>query len=30
VLGTLYHALGIDYQQKVNDFNGRPIPELVS
>ena len=39
VIGTLYHALGIDYRQKLNDFRGRPlqllddgapIPELVS
>ena len=38
VIGTLYHELGIDYQQKINDFAGRPtqlldsgspIPELV-
>jgi Protein of unknown function (DUF1501) len=38
VLGTIYHALGIDYKQKLNDFTGRPmqllddgeaIPELV-
>lgn len=38
VIGTLYHALGIDFQQKINDFAGRPtqlldsgspIPELV-
>jgi hypothetical protein len=38
VIGTIYHALGIDYRQKVNDFMGRPmqllddgdpIPELV-
>jgi hypothetical protein len=38
VLGTVYHALGIDYKQKLVDFSGRPmqllddgepIPELV-
>jgi uncharacterized protein (DUF1501 family) len=38
VIGTIYHALGIDYQEKLNDFTGRPmqlldegdpIPELV-
>ncbi|MCY2967546.1 MAG: DUF1501 domain-containing protein [Planctomycetota bacterium] len=38
ILGTVYHALGIDYRQKLNDFNGRPmqllddgrpIPELI-
>lgn len=38
VIGTLYHALGIDYEQLVNDFagrprqlldNGRPISELI-
>lgn len=38
VLGTLYHALGIDYREKLPDFSGRPmqllddgepIPELV-
>jgi len=38
VIGTLYHALGIDPKQKLNDFTGRPtqllddgdpIPELV-
>ena len=25
VLGTVYHALGIDYKQKLNDFAGRPM-----
>lgn len=30
VLGTLYHALGIDYERKVNDFTGRPIQLLDS
>jgi hypothetical protein len=38
ILGTIYHTLGIDWKQKVNDFTGRPtqllddgepIPELV-
>ena len=38
VLGTVYHALGIDYRQPLTDFAGRPhqllddgepIPELV-
>lgn len=38
IIGTLYYALGIDFQQKINDFAGRPtqllesgspIPELV-
>ncbi len=38
IIGTVYRALGIDYQQKINDFAGRPmqllddgaaIPELV-
>jgi hypothetical protein len=24
VIGTVYHALGIDYRQKLNDFTGRP------
>jgi hypothetical protein len=28
VLGTLYHALGIDPKIKVNDFTGRPQPLL--
>lgn len=28
VLGTIYHALGIDYRQKVNDFTGRPVQLL--
>jgi hypothetical protein len=28
VLGTIYHALGIDYRQKLNDFNGRPMQLL--
>lgn len=28
VIGTLYHALGIDYQQKLNDFAGRPMQLL--
>lgn len=28
VLGTLYHALGIDYRQSLNDFAGRPTPLL--
>jgi hypothetical protein len=39
ILGTIYHALGIDSQQKITDFAGRPIqlldsgapiPELIS
>ena len=30
ILGTLYHALGIDYQQKINDFAGRPTQLLDS
>lgn len=30
VIGTLYHALGIDYQQKLNDYTGRPIQLLDS
>ncbi len=28
IIGTLYHALGIDYQQKINDFAGRPTQLL--
>ncbi len=28
VIGTVYHALGIDYQQKLNDFSGRPMQLL--
>jgi hypothetical protein len=28
VLGTVYHALGIDYEQKLNDFTGRPLQLL--
>ena len=28
VIGTVYHALGIDYQQKLNDFAGRPMQLL--
>jgi hypothetical protein len=28
VLGTVYHALGIDWQQKLNDFAGRPMQLL--
>ena len=28
VLGTIYHALGIDYTQKLNDFSGRPMQLL--
>jgi hypothetical protein len=28
VLGTVYHALGIDWKQKVPDFTGRPIQLL--
>jgi hypothetical protein len=28
VLGTIYHALGIDYALKVNDFTGRPVQLL--
>jgi len=39
VIGTLYHALGIDAKQKLVDFTGRPmqllddgdpVPELVA
>ena len=30
VIGTLYHALGIDSEQKLNDFSGRPIQLLDS
>lgn len=39
MIGTIYRALGIDWQQKINDFAGRPmqllddgapIPELVA
>lgn len=30
VLGTIYHALGIDWEQKVTDFSGRPIQLLDS
>jgi uncharacterized protein (DUF1501 family) len=38
VIGTIYHTLGIDYHQQINNFAGRPmqllddgkpIPELV-
>ncbi len=28
VLGTIYHALGVDYTQKLNDFSGRPMQLL--
>jgi hypothetical protein len=28
VIGTIYHALSIDYRQKLNDFTGRPMPLL--
>jgi hypothetical protein len=28
VLGTIYHALGIDYKQKLVDFSGRPMQLL--
>ncbi len=28
VLGTVYHALGIDWKQKLNDFSGRPTQLL--
>ena len=28
VLGTVYHALGIDWRQKINDFTGRPMQLL--
>jgi Protein of unknown function (DUF1501) len=28
VLGTVYHTLGIDWKQKVNDFTGRPTQLL--
>ncbi len=28
VLGTVYHALGIDYRQKLTDFSGRPVQLL--
>ena len=28
VLGTIYHALGIDWTQKVPDFGGRPVQLL--
>jgi hypothetical protein len=28
VIGTIYHALGIDPKQKLVDFNGRPTPLL--
>jgi hypothetical protein len=28
VLGTVYHALGIDPTQKVVDFSGRPMQLL--
>ena len=30
VLGTLYHALGIDYQRTLTDYSGRPIQVLDS
>ncbi len=28
ILGTVYHALGIDWHQKLNDFTGRPMQLL--
>lgn len=28
VIGTVYHAMGIDYTQKLNDFSGRPMQLL--
>jgi hypothetical protein len=28
VIGTIYHALGIDAKQTINDFSGRPTPLL--
>ena len=28
VIGTVYHALGIDYRQTLNDFSGRPTQLL--
>ena len=28
VLGTVYHTLGIDYRQKLDDFGGRPMQLL--
>jgi hypothetical protein len=28
VLGTIYHALGIDWRQQLNDFGGRPMQLL--
>ena len=28
VLGPVYHAMGIDYTQKLNDFSGRPMQLL--
>lgn len=28
VIGTVYHALGIDYRQTLNDFAGRPMQLL--
>jgi len=28
ILGTVYHALGIDPTQKLLDFTGRPVPLL--
>ena len=28
VLGTIYHALGIDWRQQINDFGGRPMQLL--
>jgi hypothetical protein len=28
VIGTIYHALGIDWKQKLNDFTGRPTQLL--
>jgi uncharacterized protein (DUF1501 family) len=28
IIGTLYHALGIDYRQKLIDFTGRPMQLL--
>jgi hypothetical protein len=28
VIGTVYHALGIDYHQRVHNFAGRPRQRL--
>jgi hypothetical protein len=28
VIGTVYHALGIDYREQINDFTGRPMQLL--